>query len=409
MINTKLILVDGITGSGKSTTAHYIARQMKKNGIKVKWLHEEERNHPLAEMQKNKGESDEDHTKRVLIEYPKKWIDFTNKIKNDEYIYIVESYLFQDMIMFPHFMNDLERQKIKDFSHSILKITSCLNPVLIHFYQKDVEKSLKLNWKRRGNDWTKGFISFFKNTLYCKNRNIKGKKGVIKLWDDFTSLTLELFKEFNYRKIQIENSEHKWEEYRNNILTFLKLKRVDEKLYTDSFKYFYGEYFGFGELFNLHEKDNRLYIDTFWPNLKLIPVAKNELEMEGFPISFKFYKYRGKKKLKILKADCYYKKNGIADEYIPYNISEKELSKFCGKYYCESEKLDRKIFMENGKLYYYWCDKNSQCQLIPAGKNKFIKLAGLENLITFENIKGSWQFSVWDKGYKSDAVFEKKK
>jgi len=36
MLNTKLILVDGMTGSGKSTTAHFIARQLEKNGIKVK-------------------------------------------------------------------------------------------------------------------------------------------------------------------------------------------------------------------------------------------------------------------------------------------------------------------------------------------------------------------------------------
>lgn len=36
MIKTKLILVDGITGSGKSTTAYYIARQIEKNGIKVR-------------------------------------------------------------------------------------------------------------------------------------------------------------------------------------------------------------------------------------------------------------------------------------------------------------------------------------------------------------------------------------
>ena len=409
MLNTKLILVDGITGSGKSTTAHYIARQMEKNGIKVKWLYEQENKHPLLEIPIKKDESNEDHTKRVLVEYPKKWIDFVNKIKDDEYIYIVESYLFQDVIMFPHFMNDLESQKIKDFSHSILKIASCLNPVLIHYYQKNVDKAIRQNWKRRGHDWTKGFINFFEMTPYCKNRSIKGKKGVVKLWDDFTSLTLELFKEFNFRKIQIENSEHKWEEYRNNILKFLKLKKIEEVLYSDSFKLFHGEYLGSGQLFKLHEKDDRLCIDMFWPNLKLLPVSKSELEMEGFPISLKFYNYRGKKKLKLIKADCYYKEGSVASEYIPYKISKKKLENFSAVYWCEADKLKRKLYIKDGK-FYYWREEGNESLLLPLSDTKFMMKVMVDNLLEFKKVKGKWQFTfdVYEKK-PTHSLFVKKK
>ena len=36
----KIIFVDGITGSGKSTTSNFINRQLKKNNIKVRFLTE---------------------------------------------------------------------------------------------------------------------------------------------------------------------------------------------------------------------------------------------------------------------------------------------------------------------------------------------------------------------------------
>lgn len=48
MLNSKLILIDGITGSGKSTTTQFLASQLKENDIKVKWYHETQTIHPLS-------------------------------------------------------------------------------------------------------------------------------------------------------------------------------------------------------------------------------------------------------------------------------------------------------------------------------------------------------------------------
>ena len=62
-------------------------------------------------------------------------------------------------------------------------------------------------------------------------------------------------------------------------------------MYNSSFKQFFGDYLGKGYMLNFYEKDERLYVDAFWPNLKLLPVSKNEYEIEGYPISFKFYNF----------------------------------------------------------------------------------------------------------------------
>ncbi|QSO55077.1 hypothetical protein JZ785_11360 [Alicyclobacillus curvatus] len=47
MSNFKLILVEGIPGSGKSTTAQYISRCLEQNGIPSEWFYEENSNHPV--------------------------------------------------------------------------------------------------------------------------------------------------------------------------------------------------------------------------------------------------------------------------------------------------------------------------------------------------------------------------
>jgi len=408
MINTKLILVDGIFGSGKSTIAHFIARQIAKNGIKVRWFYEEEKNHPLSEIGKNIEESEEDHSKRVLSEYPQKWVDFVNKIKDDEYTYIVESYLFQDVLFSPHFMNDIDKRTIKEYSHKLLEISRCLNPVLIHLYQQDVRKPLIITWQRRGEEWTSFYMALDESTLYCKNRNLNGEAAVIQLWQDFTDFTVELFQEYNFKKLQIENSAQDWITYRKQILDFLELPFVEEKLFDSSYSRFCGEYFGCGEIFKIHVNNNRLCLDAFWLNLKLLPVSENQVEMEGFPITFKFYRYGGKKKIKLVKSDCYYKKGSILNEYKSFRISEKKLGKFCGIYWCEDKKLERKLYLKNGK-FYYWREEAKESLIIPITDTQFQLIIDVDNRIDFIQVDGKWHFTLDLKGNKpSFSLFVKK-
>jgi len=402
MIKTKLILVDGITGSGKSTTAHFIARQMEKNGVKVKWYYEVEKDHPVFEILKNDDESDLDHSKRVFEEYPKKWIDFVNKVKDDEFVYIIESYLFQDVLMSPHFMNDLDRQVIKDYSHSILEIAKCLDPVLIHFYQKDVDKSLRGNWQRRDEEWTKWFIAREEKTLYCKNRNLKGEAGAIRLWQDFTDFTLEVFEEYEFRKIQFENSEHKWDEYKNQIMQFLELENFEEALYDNSMDQFCGDYIGKGSVYKVHIKNNRLCLDTFWPNLKLLPTGENRFEVEGFPVVLHFIKDDVTKvsSIKFSNSLCYdFRNDDEAIMYSLYNAKESDLEKYCGIYWCEADKLERKLYTKNGK-FYYWREVGNESQLIPITDTQFMMVTMDDNRIEFKKVKGKWQFTFDIKGEK---------
>jgi len=46
-VGSKLIIVEGLTGSGKSIMAHFIARQLQYNGIAASWVHEGEEPHPI--------------------------------------------------------------------------------------------------------------------------------------------------------------------------------------------------------------------------------------------------------------------------------------------------------------------------------------------------------------------------
>jgi len=404
MIKTKLILVDGIPGSGKSTISQFISKQMDRNKIKVKWYFEHDMFHPITidykELEKQQGETEPDHSRRIMEKYKAAWDNFVNKIESDDTVYLIESYLFQNAVLFPHFLNDLNRLTIKKYYHKILEILSPLNPVLILFHHDNIQKVVNTNWKLRGERWNHFVANMFENSVYCKNRNLKGADGSIVLLRDFNEFMSELYEEFNFRKIRIDSTYRDWSDYRRRILKFFKLEEIEDKTFKCDLNRFCGEYFKYGFIFRIHKKNNQLYLDEFYPNMKLLPVANNVFEIEGFPITIKFYKYKGIRKLKFIKSLCWYPEQEIVEEYTPYEISKKELTGFCGDYYCESKKLSRKIYQKDGRLFYKR-EESYESLLIPVTKTRLIVSNNSGNYLDFQKIDKKWQFTFEVNGNNS--------
>ncbi len=294
MFKTKLILIDGITGSGKSTTAQFLANQLKNNGIKVKWYHEEEDNHPLDCGDDIEVFSSQTEMYDFLETTPELWRQFVKLVGQSDKVHIIESFLFQDTIRLL-FQNNLERERIADFAQEIEEIIKPLEPALIYFYQQDAEKSIRTIWKRRGLAWKKWFIDSDIQTPYVKESSLTGESGVIKLWSDYQKFTNQLFKRYQFKKLSIENSAGNWHDYRQKILDFLDLEFVayNKELTLEDKKRYCGTYRGQKEetecTVKLH--DWNLICDLIWPDIKILPVSKgnmNSFYMESFPIIINF-------------------------------------------------------------------------------------------------------------------------
>jgi len=296
-MQTKLILIDGMTGSGKSTTAHFLARQMEKNNIKVKWFHEEENNHPLVYKQPTEPNlSEAEKLELFLKNYPMQWQQFAEEAIQFEGVYISESHLFQSTLM-QLFRFELDDSRIKEFMHNLISRVAILNPVVIDFYQDDVKKALNLNWNRRGENWKNWYLDRVAKGKYAQSRQLDGETAAYQIWEHLTRVSLELMNEFTMPKLLIENSAQNWPEYRKRILIFLEIPPVEEVELRDDDARFCGSYslkyddeiHGSGELnYRVYIHENRLCMDAFWPGLKLLPKTENEFEIESFPFELRF-------------------------------------------------------------------------------------------------------------------------
>lgn len=98
-MKNRIIMIDGIPGSGKSATAQFISHQLNSNGIPAEWYHDEEDNHPLAY---NWSSFEATHSisevKKFIKTFPIILKEFKTNIKGDNKVHIIESYYLQDSI-----------------------------------------------------------------------------------------------------------------------------------------------------------------------------------------------------------------------------------------------------------------------------------------------------------------------
>jgi len=209
MIDTKLIVLDGLPGSGKTTTAEWLTPQIKQQGIKTWYLSENDTAHPLWWYRYWDGKDyltpDFDHIpiETFLDTSLSKWRGF---VDSSNQLVIVESVFFQDAAaMF--LMGGATPIQLIEYAHKVEQIAQTLNPVLIYFRQNDVPKALQKICAIRGKEFEDELVTNMESFPYLKQRKLKGLEGVATLWRDIHELADSIFEDYKIRKLAIDASD----------------------------------------------------------------------------------------------------------------------------------------------------------------------------------------------------------
>jgi thymidylate kinase len=297
MIDTKLILVEGVPGSGKSTTAQFISKCLSESGIANKWWYEEEKGHPvyLFDSDESMEETIDDlvngNYRNVIKKALVQWRIFSDSLQSMEKVILVDSTFF-GYLTWTLFPMDAPINDIDKYLADVERIIDPCRPILIYFYQSDIYNSLKKICERRGRNTAEQYIHNANESKYGKKRNLTGFDGMVSFWKDYRTFTDNIFTKTKIRKLSIENSEGKWNEYLQKIIKFLEISYT-EKMNNPSevIDSFVGIY-KCGEITcEIYRNDDELYIDgiqQIWPHSRLLPREENKFEVESLPINVAF-------------------------------------------------------------------------------------------------------------------------
>lgn len=278
MQNTKLLLLEGLPGTGKSTNAYFLYRQLPLNGKPARWFHEVARPHPvlffdeaaptygeyeafikkypetapalrrtavfrkstvgidLMELEWNHRDSVTEETLKALRAYDvwcfpleryktialEKWAHFTEEVLRREEICLLDSAIFQFQI-FTFLLKDRPLDEWKGFVSQLMEILRPLDPGLIYFYREDTEEAIRFLEEQRGVQFLEDIWNRDKHEPYYQNRS-RGAEGQRQFLRDYARTAKALFELMDCPKQGIKITGQDWEHCENQLLDFTGIK-----------------------------------------------------------------------------------------------------------------------------------------------------------------------------------------
>ncbi|MDP4145490.1 MAG: hypothetical protein Q8936_13560 [Bacillota bacterium] len=274
---TKLIIVEGLPGSGKSTTAKMVYNNLKDSGMAAELFSEGDYNHPadydgvayFSNMDfeilrknnfDNKNVIDDIKIKYLdgyLIPYRKaieeklispedklfqdivqkdvyelpldlhmklifsRWKGFVDRAINEDKVIIFECCFIQNPVTVTMVRNNTLKEVTMNYINSLNQIIKPLDPILIYVDQKDIQLSFTKVVAERPSEWFEGFKYYYLSQGYGLNKGLKGLDGIIEILNARKVLEQEIYKSLQLKKYYIDNSEFRIDIQKDNINSIL--------------------------------------------------------------------------------------------------------------------------------------------------------------------------------------------
>lgn len=214
MTDTRLILVDGLPGSGKSTLSKWLSDELSARNIGHTLLEEQVENHPLRIYDPiytdfTQLDQSREFRRRTVDLY---WAFVASRRDNPQAT-IVDGWFFGATIGFTMSFR-MDWSDSTDFAFDLMEMVYALDPVVIYIAQADVE----MNWRRtcemRGDEWVKKHCGFTEDIDYVK-------AGIS--WSAIQEYCLAIIRSWTVPKLIIENTDYDWDDHKAKISEFLEL------------------------------------------------------------------------------------------------------------------------------------------------------------------------------------------
>jgi thymidylate kinase len=214
MLNTKLILIEGLPGSGKSTTTLHLGSVLQRYGVPCDFFREEDDPHPISCL--------DFPINGLTQKMVHLWMEFVRRAETQPTITIIESRLWHNTAQFM-LMSEVDVEEIIDFNRQVGQTLSPLSPALIYLDQTDVAVALRRMASTRGEEWVQSALRETLGYPWFTSRGIRDFDGWMSFFEEWHTVAERLFNDWPYPRIKVLDPHSDWAGAHEKINSFLQV------------------------------------------------------------------------------------------------------------------------------------------------------------------------------------------
>jgi hypothetical protein len=225
---TRLILVEGLPGSGKSTTAGHVASRLRHLGIAAQLIPEVQPDHPLnvgGELHPAGRTTGEQLFRRYTVEAYvaeslQRWQAFVASAVDVAVVQVLDSYPYQNAARVL-LQLDSPTQTIQTYAREVEAVMRPLAPKLIYLQSGPGAEALAAASAARGPEWSAYVVALGTNCPYAVNRELAGLEGAMAVLNAYDALLRDLLGRSNLPRLELEHCSENWLACYERLATFL--------------------------------------------------------------------------------------------------------------------------------------------------------------------------------------------
>ncbi|ASA22289.1 hypothetical protein [Paenibacillus donghaensis] len=149
-----------------------------------------------------------------------KWRQFAQQASRENVTYIFECAFIQNPVTVGMIKYDAPEQEVASYVAELAMQVEELNPLLIYVQQQHLEQAFRKVVQERPKEWSEGFMEYYTTQGFGKNRGYSGLEGTLQVLKHRLELEQRIYESLDLAKIKVDNSAYDRKHYKD-VLTGL--------------------------------------------------------------------------------------------------------------------------------------------------------------------------------------------